>query len=185
MAVSKKIDTNAEPIKDITYAATTGDLMQQARMGERQKYALLDALKDRAVDIFNKNGLVTKAAYVEGLDGIGVANIYPLTLVENAKTSHVLLLKAETLHSVNYQPVNVIFSALLIDVKTKKVVWKGSPLFNLGTKVNLQTQSMAGAIINSLNKDGLIHLNQESAIDLDGQPIKFNYPKWDYEGKDH
>lgn len=182
--MSTKIDQNAAPVKDITLAVTMGNMAQIAMIGEGERYKILDAIHDRIPDIFNKNGLVTKEVFVEGLESANATSLYPLTLTQNAKTSHVLLLKASKLTMNARTPISFEFDAQLIDVKTKKVVWRGNPRYFFGNQYNIHAQLVAGALLNALQSDGFLKMPNASAIDLEGNKIIFYYPGLTYKGQD-
>jgi|GEM_PF-2408527 len=183
MVKSTKVDPDAVSIKDLTFAINTGNIISQTNYNVAHQNAIRDSFKGRFVDLLNENGISTKKSYISGVDNF---DIYPKTLAENATTSHVLLMTAESLQSMNYTPMFINFNAILIDVKSKKIVWRSKPMLSLSpNRPNLGTQVTAGGILNALNQSGLIHLAQEHAVDMDGQPIKSHYTKFDFDGQDH
>lgn len=183
MVKSTKVDPDAVSIKDLTFAISTGNILSKTHYSLAQQIAIRDSFKGRFVDLLNKNGVSTKKSYISGVDDF---DIYPKTLAENATTSHVLLMTAESLEFINYVAMYIHFNAILIDVNSKKIVWRGKPMLPLSPyRPNLSTQVTAGGILNALHQSGLIHLAQEPAVDMDGQPIKGAYTKFYLDGRDH
>lgn len=120
-------------------------------------------------------GYPTPDVLVSGIDSISPADVYPLTVVKNAHSSHVLLLKANKIQ-LHYNDLQGIeFDAQLIDVATRKIIWTGQPYLPYQGEYNLNSQKVAGDILNALKKDGLIRLPNEVAINLSGEPIKKFY----------
>lgn len=174
--VSKKLDATAEPVKDLTIAISMGNLSSVGvSPSELQVYnhEFKDAFTTRFPDIFKKNGVEVKKILVEGPAAQG--DLYPKTLVDNATTSHVLLIKGVAFVKQNGMGF-INFDVSLMDVQRRLVAWTEKAQLSLVvTQPLLRTQVVAGQILNGMQKDGLIHMKQEHSIDFAGEEIKAGY----------
>jgi hypothetical protein len=130
--------------------------------------------------IFEKNGVPVKKIQVEPLpikyqriEGGDIS----LPLLDQIKTSHALVLIADKF--VFQTPCGpdsgawVDFDARLWDLNKKRPVWSASPRLFLTIKQPLlRSQQFAGSLLNSMQKDGIVNLKNDSGpIDLDGKTI--------------
>lgn len=132
------------PIKNITLALTIGNAARIAKFQRSEENAILEGIYDRIPEIFNHNGLATKDVIVEGIESTN-KDVYPLTVVQNAKTSHVLLLKGNKIYFRNGTPQAFDFNAQLIDMPTCKVVWTGQPYYTFDQKYKLEATNCRGS----------------------------------------
>lgn len=177
---SQKIDMNARPVGDMQILVQMGHLPTDGVVSQSQhsfyENQLKAAMHERIPQIFRANGISVKSITVGNSDPIN-----PMAMqhtLDAANTSHILVLNIKSFaYATRYQVKQFLsyvnFDADLWDVQDKRMVWKAQPYLQIQYQHQplLQTQHLAGQLLNGMNTDGLIALKQPHAIDLAGDRI--------------
>lgn len=185
----KTIDVSAPPIQDLSiviWMGNTPDMKLTATERDAYSIQFSAAFKERFRQIFEKNGISVGQLDISNQPLKSIAALpgnSSDTLITHAKNSHVLILHADSIwylarYNDKTSPVFLHFNAALWNVQSKQIVWTSIPTLCICEKQpRLKVQEFAGQLLNAMNKDGLIHLKQNTPIDLWNEPITV-YPVW-------
>jgi hypothetical protein len=182
-AVAEKLQADAEPVRDIALIVFMGDLSNppsQANLTPASVYAyrtrFKDAMEKRLPAIFEANGVPPRGVVVY------TARLKPGVrpsdaMLADRRFSHILVLNLKEYRFLHGRGVRQLFVYANFDgdlwsTERKSIVARYAPsLAFVEKQPMLQTQDMAGQILNALHKDGLIVLKQGYAVDFSGEKI--------------
>jgi hypothetical protein len=182
-AVAEKLQADAEPVRDILLVVFMGDLSNppgSANLTPASVFAyrtrFKDALEKRLPAIFDANGVPPRGVMVRtAVLKPGVRP--PDAMLNDRRFSHILVLNLKeyrylSRRGVRQLVVYINFDGELWSTERKSIVAKYAPsLAFVEKQPMLQTQDMAGQILNALHTDGLIVLKQGHALDFSGEKI--------------
>ena len=182
-AVAEKLQADAEPVRDILLVVFMGDMSNvssRANLTPASVFAyrtrFKDAMEKRLPAIFDANGVPPRGVVVR------TAVLKPGTrppdkMLDDQRFSHILVLNLQEYRYFHRGAVRQLFVYLNFDGELwstgrKSIVARYAPsLAFVEKQPMLQTQDMAGQILNALHKDGLIALKQGYAVDFSGEKI--------------
>jgi hypothetical protein len=180
---TRKLDADAEPVRNITIAILMGDLANVPNAAPLEMLAYRNefrhALAKRVPAVFEANGVPVRFVAVQ--NSVLRAGTRPEALLKKAGTSHVLVLNAKSYSYLKRGEIRqsvgaVNFDADLWDTRTNRVVWKAEPILALVERQPLlRSQHLAGQLLNGLGSEGLITLAHGHAVDLSGERISDYY----------
>ena len=165
---SEKLVPDQGKIESINIVIYMGDLSSIAGIGtssiDTYRTKFRKGLMERFPAIFTKNGILVKDHSVESGEPVN----YKKAMDTNNGSSHTLFLFSEALSGYGVQ-----FDVELWDNITKKKIWKSdTPTLALVENQPMhRSELLARDVLIGLNRNSLIQLKNDTAINMSGQPI--------------